>query len=397
MKVSNLLKAIFVLSLLSSLLMMILNPLRLLFILNSFVIFISFNFLLISFLALIAILIFHRLKFERIEVFMVILLFLLLIKAVFFDCSYKPVNILLDFVKPLFFIAVVCIYRNFTDFNDISNSKSINFTLNSLLIITISMIVVSMGISKFYIPMYPAYTMIESTFAFNAGSPVKNIIYSVWLFIGGKRGVFLAFVFVFALYMFVNISLPKKITLLLVLSFIGSVLFIFLGKYIATAFFKVDSFSAIQRMDMVELVTFLGGGRISEITSSLSYIDTLPRFLFGAGLGFEYIVKDFGMESGELHRNVHFSPVSMLTIYGSLFSCLFYIYIFKYVVFSMRVISDKNTSRIAYSIVFFFLSSVVFSFTEYVFFSYSNVPISMGIVGFLYKINRAKRMRLCVV
>lgn len=394
-KVSVILTLIFSCSLSLSILMLLLNPLRLLFIFNTFSIFIAVNFFLLACSFLLGIIFYRNIRVELIEVSMIILLLSLLIKSILVAHGYKLENVLLDFFKPTFFIVTVCVFRNLFNIRTLYNNKFIKLAPKLVMLVTILMIVISVAINKFYMPIYPAYTIVESTLAFNAFNPIQNIMFSIWLFFGGKRGVFLAFFCMTIIYL-ILVSNPRKrsITFLLLFFLMVTLSFSFFDEII-TIFFKVNSISAFEAMNFEEMFVQLGGGRVSEITSSLSYINSIQKMIFGCGLGFEYIVQDFGNESGMLHRNVHFSPVSIITIYGALFATLFYIYIIKYVIMAFKVMLINGYANIIYSVSFFFLCSVFFSFTEYVFFSYSNIPVAMGIIGILYKFRNSKGDRVC--
>lgn len=394
-KVSVILTLIFSLSLISSILMLLLNPLRLLFIFDTFSVFIRVNFFLLACSFLLGIVFYRNIRVEPIEVSMIILLLGLLVKSILVAHDYKLENVLLDFFKPTFFIVTVCVFRNLFNIKTLFSNNFIKRVPKLVMLVTMLMIVVSIAINKFYMQIYPAYTIVESTLAFNAFNPIQNIIFSIWLFFGGKRGVFLAF-FCMAIIYLILVSNPRKIVIFfLLLLFLMVPLSISFFEYIITIFFKVISISDLEAMNLEEIFVLLGGGRVSEITSSLSYIDSIQKLIFGCGLGFEYIVQDFGDESGMLHRNVHFSPVSIVTIYGALFAVLFYIYIIKYFIMAFKVILINGHAKIIYSVSFFFLCSVFFSFTEYVFFSYSNIPIAMGIIGTLYKFTNSKGDRVC--
>ncbi|MCX0433412.1 hypothetical protein OD808_21295, partial [Aeromonas veronii] len=268
---------------------------------------------------------------------MIILLLALLVKSTLVAHDYKLENVLLDFLKPTFFIVTVCVFRNLFNISTLYSNNFIKLVPKLVMLVTILMIVISIAINKLYMPIYPAYTIVESTLAFNAFNPIQNIIFSIWLFLGGKRGVFLAF-FCMAIIYLILVSDPRKRGLVfLLLLFLMVTLSISFFEDIITIFFKVNSISDFEAMNFEEIFVQLGGGRVSEITSSLSYINSIEKLIFGCGLGFEYIVQDFADESGMLHRNVHFSPVSIVTIYGALFAILFYIYIIKYFIMAFKV------------------------------------------------------------
>ncbi|GIA64077.1 hypothetical protein [Vibrio cholerae] len=395
-KVSGILTLIFIFSLISSMLMLILNPLRLLFIFDTFSVFIAVNFFLLACSFFLGIVFYRYIRVELIEVSMIILLLALLVKSILVAHDYKLGNVFLDFFKPTFFIVTVCVFRNLFNIKALFSNSFIKRVPKVVMLVTMLMIVISIAINEFYMPIYPAYTIVESTLAFNAFNPIKNIIFSIWLFFGGKRGVFLAFFCMVIIYL-ILVSNPRKIVIaFFLLLFLMVPLSISFFEYIITIFFKVISISELETMNLEELFVLLGGGRVSEITSSLSYIDSIQKLIFGCGLGFEYIVQNFGDKSGMLHRNVHFSPVSIVTIYGALFAILFYIYIIKYFIMAFKVILINSHTNIIYSVSFFFMCSVFFSFTEYVFFSYSNIPIAMGIIGTLCKFRNSKGERVCV-
>ncbi|HIH0854724.1 TPA: hypothetical protein ACYHTN_003471, partial [Vibrio cholerae] len=315
-KVSGILTLIFIFSLISSMLMLILNPLRLLFIFDTFSVFIAVNFFLLACSFFLGIVFYRYIRVELIEVSMIILLLALLVKSILVAHDYKLGNVFLDFFKPTFFIVTVCVFRNLFNIKALFSNSFIKRVPKVVMLVTMLMIVISIAINEFYMPIYPAYTIVESTLAFNAFNPIKNIIFSIWLFFGGKRGVFLAFFCMVIIYL-ILVSNPRKIVIaFFLLLFLMVPLSISFFEYIITIFFKVISISELETMNLEELFVLLGGGRVSEITSSLSYIDSIQKLIFGCGLGFEYIVQNFGDKSGMLHRNVHFSPVSIVTIYG---------------------------------------------------------------------------------
>lgn len=381
------------LSLALSIFFIITNPLRLAFIYNSFLPFIAGNFAVSILFFCVFIISIKTVNLELIELILLTLLFFLFLKSLFNYGGFNFNNIVIDFLKPLFFIITVAVIRSEIKLGLTKRHHIIlNKTPKMFFSITTMMVFVCLLISYYVIPLYPAFSTIDSIIGFVPGV-VKSAFFFLVLFLSGKRGVLLS-ALVLMLILFVKRLSLDKFILCVCLFFMASIIFsLYAYEYILISLFKVDNLSAIEGLDHIELLSLLGGGRVSEVTSSLAYIKTYSDFIFGLGFGFEYEVESFGDESYVMHRNSHFSPVSFLTLYGAFFTLLFYFYIFKYVCKSISVILNfSERYRLFVPFLGYFIASVVFSFTEYSFFSYLNFSISMGISGACYKHSLKKQL-----
>ena len=372
-----------------SILFLVLNPIRLLLIYNILIPYIFFNFVFLFFLSILLLSKLGSVKLEYLEVTILLCLAFLLIYSFIVSQQYMLIHVLLDLLKPVFFVLSVASVRKFINLKDLCRSLFIKKLSLIMVIVTVIVVLLNRLVIDPFFSMYPSFATTESTMV-SISSPLIASVYAIVLFFSGKRGVFLGFVLV----MFLLFILTKKngnrnfiinILFLVLISVITILGCYFFKDDLLAVFFKVDSSEIIPIEALSSMVKILSGGRDAEIVSSLSYINEIYQLIFGMGLGFEYLIYNFGDKSGEFHRNVHFSPISMLTLYGLIFTSIFYLYLGVYIRRSVYIIRNIRNETLFIPFVVYFLVSFVFSFTEYVFFSYSNIAISMGIIGAKYR------------
>jgi len=355
------------------------NPLRLAFIANTLIPYLYFNLLIMVCCGALFLWNVRTLEVRPVE-----FLICLLVLATAVMTNYEGrqiVDILTDFLRPLFFIAVVVAFRNFTNINHLDASRGLRGSLKATMWITLFIVPASWGITLYIQPLYPAYASIDSIFGLGwllaTGHVAFQALYLGVLFASGKRGVYLAAIVVILLcYRNKKLSIPSWLGLFLTL-FICMIL---LASYISEVqhfFLKGGAYDGSDGNS--DLINVLSGGRIDELQGAVAAMNSPLQLFFGAGLGFAYEVDGFEDAAG-LHRNLHFTPASLAIYYGIPFTLVFFYYLASFFLAALRVTRNCNNAVVfAYAV--YCMASMVFLFTEFSVFAYVNFAISCGVIA----------------
>lgn len=357
---------------------LLLNPLRLAFIANTFVPFLLFNLAVMLVCGTLFLLRFNEVKVRPVE-----LVLCLLVIGTALMTNYagrNPVDILTDFLRPILFLTVVIFFRNYISVEKFSASKNVRFWLKATGCATVLVVLTSWLVSRYVVQLYPAYSSVDSIFGLAwllaTGNIFSQMGYMFILILSGKRGVYLAgFLVLLLCYRYKKLTLPWWISLIGVACFICLAAVLSLDT-LASIFLKSNTNLP---SDASGIINLLSGGRIEELRGAMAAIHTPLEYFFGAGLGFAFEVDGFEDASG-LHRNLHFTPANLAIYYGIPFVVVFAYYLAGFFWDALSLIK-KNSNPVVYSYAVYCIASMVFLFTEFSIFAYVNFAISCGIVS----------------
>ena len=218
---------------------------------------------------------------------------------------------------------------------------------------------------------------------------VKNTIWLVVLLavliLGGKVGPLFSVVIVFAILVFIRLSVKNIITIIISSVLTVAAIFYFDYETWRNFFPFLSKFDLIfmgdiksEDLDTIDAAFF--GGRLAEVFSSAKvYLDTPFLLVTGPGVGYAYDLYRGGSLYDEGHHGVHFSPMSLLTIYGGFYTFIFYIY-FSLLFIKALKIMRKHESSIKKLAAMFFIASFFNSFTVYSIFSVLLFPMCIGLL-----------------
>ena len=357
---------------------LLLNPLRLAFIANSFIPFLFFNVAIMLVCGVLFILRSNVIKVRPVE--LVLCLSVLCTALMTNYTGRSPIDVVIDFLRPILFLTVIIFFRNYVDLDRFASSKSARIWLKATAWVTLIAVLASWLISRYVVPLYPAYASIDSIFGLAwllaTGSGFSQLLYMLVLIVSGKRGVYLAgFVVLLLCYRYKRLALPWWISLVGIACFIWLLAVLNLDV-LASVFLKSNTELP---NDASGIINLLSGGRIEELRGAIAAIHTPLEYFFGAGLGFAFKVDGFEDASG-LHRNLHFTPASLAIYYGVPFVVVFTYYLAGFFGDALRLIR-RGASPIIYSYAVYCIASMVFLFTEFSVFAYVNFAISCGIVS----------------
>jgi hypothetical protein len=196
---------------------------------------------------------------------------------------------------------------------------------------------------------------------------------------GGKLGAFFSAVLVVIIYYALEYRFSRFIFLVIVTMMIS------VGGYHFGILKTVPVFSKLNVNKLIlekhEQDIWHYRGRLQEIIKSTElFKDVWGCLLTGGGLGYSY---KFELADGSvgLRHGVHFSPVSVLTIYGSVYFIMFYWYMIQSCYKGFRILSDRKASRISKFMSCIMLSIFLNSFTAYGIFYVLFFPVSIGMVN----------------
>lgn len=362
------------------------NPLRLAFIANTLIPFLYFNLVVMICCGLLFFLKMRTLKVRPVEFLLCLLVFA---TAAMTDYEGRHiVDVLTDFLRPILFIAVVVVFRNFLSVERFNASRGVRRWLQLAMWSTLIVVPVSWVVNLFIQPLYPAYSSMDSVFGVGwllaTGNVFLQAFYFLVLILSGKRGVYLAaFVVMLLCYRNTKLSLPSWLGLLLSV-FLCVILLILYSDEVQQLFLKGGTYDSSEGMS--GLINVLSGGRMDELQGALTAMSSPLQLFFGAGLGFAYEAKGFE-DAGGLHRNLHFTPASLAIYYGIPFAAVFFYYLSTFFVWALQLTrSCENVVVYCYAV--YCMASMVFLFTEFSVFAYVNFAISCGVVSAAVKAER---------
>jgi hypothetical protein len=365
---------------------LLLNPLRLAFIANTLIPFLYFNLFVMLCCGVL-----FLFKVRALEVRPVELLLCLLVFATAVTTNYDGrsiVNVLTDFLRPIFFIFVVVVFRNFVDVENFNTSRSLRRWIKLSMWITVVVVAASWVVTLFVSPLYPAYSSMDSIFGMGWLLATGNIFlqgaYFVVLVASGKRGVYLAaLVVIFLCCRNVKLSLASW-GVVFFSTFLAFVLLVLYGEEIQQVFLKGESYNSVQGIS--GFIDILSGGRLDELQGAIAGMTSPLQFIFGSGLGFAYEAKGFE-DAAEGHRNLHFTPASLAIYYGIPFTIVFFYYLSTFFNAALRMTRDY-TNVVIFCYAVYCMASMFFLFTEFSVFAYVNFAISCGVVAAAAKSER---------
>jgi len=205
------------------------------------------------------------------------------------------------------------------------------------------------------------------------------------LIMGGKVGPILSVLFVLLLSFLVKVK-PKSI----IVGFVFCLIVLFItfsydyeqlrNYFPILSKFRILFDSSVSITDFVLIDKYLLGGRLAEIIGSMQvYSDDLFLLFTGPGVGYTYDLYRGGVLEQVNRHGVHFSPVSILTIYGAFYTFIFYGYLFYVFIKSLRILKNSQF-RFKKLAAMFYIANLINSLTTYAIFSILLFPLTIGLI-----------------
>lgn len=354
-------------ALIIAILYLIFNVLRLTFVFNIAHPFLVLNMAALSAIAVVGLSGWRKLSITRLEWLMIAALLVSFLMADYTD--RQPIHILIDIARPLLFLAVIITLRHVVDAKAITTSPTLRKLLPACIWATIAGVVICTVVDNFVKGIYPAYSSIDSLLGLGwlaaTGGAAGPLLFLTLLVASGKRAVYLA----------------GGIAMLMVYRKQPKILLAVLGILVAASTASLFNASGYNVQE------YYSGGRLDEIRDAIAAMPSPAHSVLGMGPGFAYPSKAFA-EQGALHRNLHFTPLSLIIYYGLIFSVLFAIYIARMLPAAWRILNDKS-NPVGMSYAMYFFASLPFALTEYSVFAYANVAIACGLIAAFDKNSRA--------
>jgi hypothetical protein len=379
-----------IIALVSGLLFIGLNVLRLTFVFNSVHSFLLLNALALGSITLVGIYRWRALRLDRLEWLMLAALGISFITADY--SGRQAVDIAIDILRPLFFLGSVITLRHLVDMESIEASPILRKLLVATVPITLLAIALCYVVNMFVKPIYPAYSSIDSLLGLGwlmaTTSYLGPLLFSVMLFVSGKRGVYLVAFLMLLLFYRHNKKQLAVILVTILVVFNATTLLHHLSVPLpsaGTSFVLKATNAQVQSATasasgFYKLLAVASGGRLDEILDATAAVKSPYRYVFGEGPGFSYYSKLFE-DQGDRHRNLHFTPLSIIIYYGGVFAMLFACYLLRIAFFALRVLNNKTSSPLCISYAVYMLGSLVFCLTEFSVFAYANFAISCGLIA----------------
>lgn len=323
---------------------------------------------------------------KYLELFIVVYPVLLVPLAMYND--HESIYVLTDVLKPIFWIGIIGYFKvikiNEDDFIKAIKTPVLLLTLCSIVVVVVVnyLIMTVGGVRASASDVVTLFPM----FYYYVG---KNYIAIMTLFLvfvfGGKVGPLFSLILVFIIVLMVKVSIRKIIKL-----FAGVSVVLFLFVYVRSdelmqVFPFLSKFSLVfserftfDELDLMDQSFF--GGRLSEVISSIEVFKENPLLIItGPGVGYTYDLYRNGSIFHGQHHGVHFSPISMLTIYGAFYSSIFYGFLVAVFIKSLKIIKN-NKSKLQVLAAMFFIASLANSFTVYSIFAVLLFPVCIGLV-----------------
>ena len=157
------------------------------------------------------------------------------------------------------------------------------------------------------------------------------------ILLSGKRGLLVSFISFFS---------KLKTSYILIISF--SIIIII---YSLTPTKYINTIKSIGSLPLLEVI----GPRGKEIIEVCNLLDSSPiALIFGFGSGFYYMITDSN-NILQITHNVHFTPLSLISSYGLIYTIIFYIYIINIIRMKSQLVVFK----------LYLILSLLYSFTAY--------------------------------
>lgn len=343
------------------------------------------------------ILFFNEMKFKKMEIILCFLIFISVIVGVLNNELSR--RILTDFTGPIFFILKIVIFRSYFKSN-MSEEYLASFMkkLAKYLIVSgLFSLVLFFALSRLK-PMYSGITPITHpylTLGLMNGSLFKQVLAFSVALLSGKRALLISSIIIILCFKFL---IQKKVKAIVLFSF-GSFLIVIIGLNLGI---DLNSISAIEKYkwtyetfksSKVELTLkdddgimgLLTAGRSSEVASALSTMETEDYFL-GKGVGFTYTLASESLEESVTgYSNVHFTPLSLITKYGVIFTFLFIFYIFN----SLKGFKYNGALAIFFGL--YVIGVLVDMLFAYVIFVDPILPLALGFLVYRKQKNEFQR------
>lgn len=375
-----------------------LSLIRLLQIFNTVLITRFFIIIPFVFMSLVILIYLTKIKFNFISVF----IFFMMYYGVFLSMLHWQNTDSLNYSKYYLTTEFISIFSAFFAFLFVSN---INFNernvfksmekiieIFSVIILLIGTINVLSGYMLSYLTSYTIYLSISGKFLlipiawFLLTDKNKSFLFTFLIvLLGGKMGVFISSI---AMTVFIIKYKYKIKSFYFILFFIFSIICLILFLFIIKDFTgigiidKINGNYNIFNVDSNNIITF-GAGRLNEVFSVFDSF-TFINYLFGKGIGFEYLDITNGLDY--IH-NVHISPFGLISKFGLIVTFSLYMFIF-YLLFKKDLNSVSNKMNVFFKSIV--IGMLIFSLTEYSFFINLILWISLG---YLANTNRKK---ICV-
>lgn len=365
-----------ILALLWPLFFLLTNPLRLAFVADTFVPFVAVNLLLSLLAAGTALAWIDRIRLGGLDI---ALLGALALTALATDWDGpSPRDIAVDIVKPGAFVLTVIAIRELADVGKLlaADARTIRRVAWLLGAATALVVTIAHLVSLFVLPLYPAYASVDALLPLaalaTAGAGWATLGFLLVLVASGKRGVYLAAIVVVWIARRHWLRRPQMVAVAAL--FAGGVaLAAALGPdWLAAHVLKIGDPSG-------DIALQASGYRTAEIAGALATMREPLDWLLGKGFGFAFEAPGFVGYDGddEAHRNLHFTPLSILVYYGLLFFVPFYALIALTAARALRLVRDGGAPA---AVGAFYLGSLAFSFTEFSVFVYASFAVSCGLV-----------------
>ena len=292
-----------------------------------------------------------------------------------------PIDIAIDIVRPLLFLAVIITLRHCLDGQWFSTSETVHKLLAYIIGATVIGVMTCTLVDRFIQPIYPAYSSIDAALGLGwlmaTSGPAAPLLFLILLVVSGKRAVYLASGIAMLM---VYRKQPKMLVAVLAILIAASSVSMLTARFYASQSQPQSNAGAQdQSHTEAQITEYYSGGRLDEIRDAVAAVPGPAYYIVGMGPGFAYPSKTFGPE-GTLHRNLHFTPLSLIIYYGVIFSALFAYYILRLLPAAWRALNDRaNPVRMTYAIYFF--ASLPFALTEFSVFGYANFAIACGLIA----------------
>lgn len=285
-----------------------------------------------------------------------------------------------DFTNPFFFFSKIYIFAAFWqifEFKKFANYYVKVAFWGSLIFLPVSyLLFFRAGATRMAI-----FPPMEFPFSFYMqGNIIFLIVSLLIILLYGKRAQLIGAIFTYITYIFIfnRKSFIRNLAVVLILS---SGFFFVLNKYSDNLAIRklLYTFEIIETSENQSKIETVMGSRAVEIESIIKEMKGPIDYILGKGLGYEY---KFEMRDvSKMQANAHFTPLSLLSKYGIVFTLYFYVFFFS-IFKNFKKTSDKYLTTAIGTSVFVFIES----FFAYAIFVTPIFPIALSYI--LYKKNK---------
>jgi hypothetical protein len=329
-----------------------------------------------------------NIKFNLVEIILLVIPLFYLLFGLLINNSYR--DMASDTYNAMFFVILIVYMRSLKiNFDKEMQIKFANWMFIGLSISTITYWVAPLvGVTVYSVGATSIFFIFPLIVFFLNKQQIKFLVVLVLLVLASKRGVLLG---VFSILLVIGLGnknikpILRAIIVVSITMLFASILYITISpdrisqtpEQLQPMLYKTMLVNPLSEYNRLE-----DDPRVREVIYAMKPLIENPVFLItgmGAGYTYEYFSVDDSLIQEDYH-NVHFTPVTIFTRYGFIYTIVLYGYILSVIFINYKKLKRKKLSFENTVLLFYLIGGLVNSFTAYTIYLDYLFVIALGIL-----------------